>query len=307
MPRKSYSSHPSSPCARRAACTAPMSSADADEIALAGVIRVTTAVYVAGPNRSAVLRPAVQYNRYNRRLIGVPAPGCRSMIRRVCLTAAFVALAAARASDIGQQQPPPSLADPHLQGRGRVRRGRRARHRRAGPVHPRPDEGRLPGLRGRAAPDDQHLHARRHADRARRSAALRRGADRARRASPTSGRSTAASTSSSSTTCTPTRSARTHVKTAMRAVHRAQPRRQRPDGGRPHRRPHRRGAGVHEQQAAAPGVGRQVHGPEAAVSATLARNERVLPAARRGACRARGSPIPTNRSAPTTRSRRCAR
>ena len=107
-------------------------------------------------------------------------------------------------------------ADPDLQGAGRVRRGRRARHRRAGPVRPRPDEGRLPGLRGRQAADHLQLLAGRHPGRTRRPAALRRAPDRARRARRTSGRSTAASTSWSSTICTSTRCARSACKNAAR-------------------------------------------------------------------------------------------
>ena len=65
------------------------------------------------------------------------------------------------------------------------------------------------------------------------------------------------------------------------AVHRAQPRRQRPDGGHFHRRSVRRRAGLHEQQAAAAGLGRQVHGPEAGVADAVQERPVLPPGGRR--------------------------
>ena len=84
-------------------------------------------------------------------------------------------------------------------------------------------------------------------------------------------------------------------------VHRAAPRRQRPDGGRPHRRPQRREPGVHEQQAAAAGGRRQDRWAASCDSATRRADRRVLPARGTPVRRATRSTTRTTRSAASTR------
>ena len=201
------------------------------------------------------------------------------MIRRVCLTAAFVALAAA--AGIGQQQPPPSLETPTFKAEVEYvevdalvtdAQGRFIRDLTKDDFQVFEDGQRqtvstftlvdLPIERAGAAA------VRRGADRTRRAlqrAAIRRPRLRRHPRRP-------------AYRCAPHDAG----EDGDAAVHRAQPRRQRPDGGRPHRRPHRCGTGVHQQQAAAPGVGRQVHGPQAGLGDHRPQRP-VLPSARRGA------------------------
>ena len=156
-------------------------------------------------------------------------------------------------------------ADADLQGPGRLRRRRRARHRQGRALRPRSHARRLSGLRRRPSPVDHQLLRGEHSGRSRRPAALFARYDaRARRPEQRDAvRGTPLRDDSR-------RRAHRRAQIAERqgaraAVHRALSRRQRRDGHRPDRRPNRGGAGVHEQQAAPAGVGRQVHGQEAPV------------------------------------------
>ncbi len=107
-----------------------------------------------------------------------------------------------------------------------------ARHRRAGQLRPRPEEGRLPGLRGRQAADDLQL---------RRSSTFRSSGPSGRSSQPQpiepdvqsnerpfDGRVYVMVLDDLHTASR----RRERVKTRGAAVHRAQPRRQRSDGGR---------------------------------------------------------------------------
>ena len=127
----------------------------------------------AGYNRPT--RASASLRRYELALRELP------MNRRMRMAGVVVLLAGAAVVTAGQNPPPPPrgrLAD--LQAPGRLRRGRRRGHRPAGPIRPRPQEGRFPGLRGSQGPDDQRLHPGGHPDRALRAAAVRGPADRAR-------------------------------------------------------------------------------------------------------------------------------
>ena len=177
---------------------------------------------------------------------------CWPMLRRRALVAG-----AQRADRAGQPPPAPAPQTPTFKVQVDYVEVDAVVTDQQGQLRPRPEEGRLPGLRGRQAADD---HRRSRSSTFRSSAPIGRCSPR-RRSSPTSrptsGRSTAASTSWSSTICTRAFGRSQRVKAAARqfierhlgandlmaVVHTA---------GRDRRQP-----GVHQQQAAAAGGGRQ--------------------------------------------------
>ena len=81
--------------------------------------------------------------------------------------AALIVFASGAVLIAGQPPAPaPQRVAAHLQGGRRLRRSRRRRHRSARSDRSRTEEGRLPGAGRRQGADDQHLHVRRHSDRA---------------------------------------------------------------------------------------------------------------------------------------------